>query len=205
MASEFSMKTMGLGGLAVASLAVFLLTLEVHGKALVDPSLHCGLDTKINIDTFPDYIGEIGNIFGAACGRNRGIFVIDPADGHTYNCAAFPEKWGVKDANAVKKAEPAKAVYVLNEFIKSVYMSSPEYVRARDPGACDFEAMSELKCGKELPWRTAPWFSKLNAPIRGVNLGECCVCACLCWPVLCFFESPSPFRYIACDYYFLTR
>lgn len=154
---------------------IFITTLfvqQIEAKTRITDKLICGLDPKISSSTFPDYLDEIGNIFGAACGRNRGIFVLDPPDGHTYNCANFPEyKWGVKDANAVKKADPDTAVKVLDEFIRSVYLSSPEYIRARDPGACDFEAMSALTCGDEEPWKKAPWSSKLNSPIRGVNLG----------------------------------
>ena len=150
-----------------------LLALVVFSSAAADGfGLECRLDKKINEKTFASYVDEIGNIFGSACGRNRGIFVTDPPDGHTYNCAAFPERWGVADANSVKTADPSVAVPVLNEFVRSIYLSTPEYVRARDPGACDFEAMSELVCGSELPWQKAPWSSKLNgAPIRGVNLG----------------------------------
>lgn len=156
----------------LACVALLEVILGVSGRSLVSPDLQCGLDPKLTANNFGDYVEEIGNIFGAACGRNRGIFVIEPADGHTYNCAAFPAKWDVKDANAVKKADPAVAVTVLSNFIKSVYMSSPEYVRARDPGACDFEAFSTLTCGKELPWQAAPWAARLaGAPIRGVNLG----------------------------------
>ena len=155
----------------------FLLALVVTWRladgtnSLVMDKLRCGLDPRINAQTFEAYVGEIGNIFGSACGRNRGIFVTTPADGHTYNCANFPTRWNAKDANVVKSLDPAQAVSVLDDFIKSAYYSTPQYVRAKDPGACDFEAMSELTCGSELPWQRAPWVSKLSGPIRGVNLG----------------------------------
>ena len=95
------------------------LVLLVAFAACVHCKLECGLDPKINEWTFTSYLDEIGNIFGSACGRNRGIFVIDPPDGHTYNCAHFPEAWNVTDANGVKKAEPAHAVKILDKFIKS--------------------------------------------------------------------------------------
>jgi len=133
--------------------------------------ISCGLDPKINAWTFESYLDEIGNIFGSACGRNRGIFVTDPPDGHTYNCAHFPVAWNVTDANAVKQAEPAHAVEVLDKFIKSVYVSTPEYVRQRDSSSCDFEAMSAFTCGKEAPFSSAPWAARLDyQPIRAVNL-----------------------------------
>jgi aryl-phospho-beta-D-glucosidase BglC (GH1 family) len=68
--------------------------------------------------------------------------------------------------------DPEQAVVALDNFVSSVYMSSPEYVRAKDPGACDMEAMTSLTCNKEDPFLTAPWANKLNNnPIRGVNLG----------------------------------
>lgn len=40
------------------------------------------------------------------------------------------------------------AVQTLDEFISLVYQSTPVYVRERDPGACDMEAMSALYCGR---------------------------------------------------------
>ena len=68
--------------------------------------------------------------------------------------------------------DAVQAVKALDNFVSSVYLSSPEYVRAKDPGACDMEAMTSLTCNKENPSLTAPWASKLNHdPIRGVNLG----------------------------------
>ena len=131
----------------------------------------CGLDPKINVETWSSYLDEIGNIFGSACGRNRGIFVLTPADGHTYGCAHFPEIWNVTDANGIKKAPAAHAVEVLDQFVSSVYLSTPKYIRERDGSACDFEAMSALNCGLEKPWQLTSWYDKLQAPIRAVNIG----------------------------------
>jgi hypothetical protein len=125
--------------------------------------LKCRLDSKVNADTFPDYVNnhELGFIYESACGRNRGIFVVEPADGHTYNCAKFPEVWNTTDANAVMKdGNPAHAVWVLDQFVQSVYASTPEYVRRKDPSSCDFEALTAFTCEKEEPWRTAPWGNK---------------------------------------------
>eukprot|EP01041_Mallomonas_annulata_P007992 gene7992-16355_t len=142
--------------------------------AQMAPKLTCRIDPKVNVNTIAEYIekDEVGGVFAAACGRNRGIFVIEPADGHTYGCAKFPEVWNVTDANGIKKdPNPTHALEVLDHFIQSVYMSSPEYIRRKDPGACDMEAMSAYICGKEKPWKSVPWASKLNAPIRAVNIG----------------------------------
>ena len=113
-----------------------------------------------------------------------------PPDGHTYNCARFPPQWNASDAAGVKKiADPAVAVATVDQFIGFVYESTPAYVRERDPGACDMEAMSSLQCERwlecytlicsrfivvvcrEEPWRSAPWSSRIDhQPIRGVNI-----------------------------------
>lgn len=37
--------------------------------------------------------------------------------------------------------------------------------------ACDFNGLAYLTCGRENPWKTAPWYSKLRNPIRAVNIG----------------------------------
>lgn len=140
--------------------------------AIVNAELHCGLDPMINVDTWSSYLNEVGFIFGSACGRNRGIFVTNPPDGHTYNCAHFPTAWNVTDANGIKLLSNATAaVEILDTFIASVYYSTPTYARKTDPGSCDFEALSALTCGREYPWKTAPWATRLNnQPIRSVNL-----------------------------------
>ena len=51
----------------------------------VDPSdMRCQLDPKVTEATILNYRTEIGEMWGAACGRNRGVFVLDPPDGNTY-------------------------------------------------------------------------------------------------------------------------
>lgn len=55
----------------------------------------------------------------------------------------------------------------LDQFIHAVYFSSID----KDIGACDFESLSEFICGREKPWQHTPWYHKLQAPIRAVNLG----------------------------------
>ena len=130
---------------------------------LASAELQCRLDPKVNADTFAAYVDnhEIGFLCESACGRNRGIFVVEPADGHTYNCAKFPEAWNVTDANGMQKFDDAQhAVEVVDKFIQSVFGSSPEYKRKTDPGSCDFEALSAYVCGREEPWKTAPWADK---------------------------------------------
>lgn len=67
-------------------------------KPYPDIGLHesnyiCSLDTKVNPSTYLSYKDEIPQIWGSSCGRNRGVFVTDPPDGHTYSCAKFPPEW----------------------------------------------------------------------------------------------------------------
>lgn len=44
----------------------------------------CVLDKKLSPTTIKKFAAEIGDVWGDACGRNRGIFVLDPPDGKTY-------------------------------------------------------------------------------------------------------------------------
>jgi hypothetical protein len=70
---------------------------------------------------------------------------------------------------------PEQGVNALDQFIRAVYSSSID----KDIGACDFESLSEFVCGREDPWKTAAWYDKLKAPIRG--------------GLLSLFSSPSDF------------
>jgi hypothetical protein len=93
-----------------------------------------------------------------------------PPDGQTYNCGKFPESWGVKDITQMTnltRHSPELLVETLDKFIHSVYISSID----KDIGACDFEALSEFVCGREEPWKSTPWYEKIKAPIRAVNIG----------------------------------
>jgi hypothetical protein len=44
----------------------------------------CTLDPKVTADTIALHANDVQEMWGYACGRNRGIFVLDPPDGHTY-------------------------------------------------------------------------------------------------------------------------
>jgi hypothetical protein len=61
----------------------------------------CVLDPKITVETLPFFEEDIRMAWGALCSRNRGVFVTDPPDGHTYGCANLPEAWGPKNVNEV--------------------------------------------------------------------------------------------------------
>jgi hypothetical protein len=141
------------------------------------------LTSLVNPDTYLSYRDEIPQIWGYSCGRNRGVFVSNPPDGHTYSCAKFPPQWfgsftiffflllsffsrGIKNVeqmNNFSSYTPEQGVNALDQFIRAVYSSSID----KDIGACDFESLSEFVCGREDPWKTAAWYDKLHAPIRG--------------------------------------
>lgn len=56
-----------------------------HGNAGIDPSeFKCELDPKLTEQDLPFFIPDIQGTWGSACGRNRGVFILDPPDGHTY-------------------------------------------------------------------------------------------------------------------------
>ncbi len=56
-----------------------------HGNAGQDPvTFRCELDPKLTEKDLPFFIPDIQGTWGSACGRNRGVFVVDPPDGHTY-------------------------------------------------------------------------------------------------------------------------
>ena len=44
----------------------------------------CELDPKLTEKDLPFFIPDIQGTWGSACGRNRGVFVVYPPDGHTY-------------------------------------------------------------------------------------------------------------------------
>eukprot|EP00158_Paraphelidium_tribonemae_P000480 Partr_v1_DN22528_c0_g1_i2_m28228 putative Glucan 1,3-beta-glucosidase len=143
-----------------------------HGNAGIGPkNQHCVLDAKLTPETLPFFIPDVRQAWGSLCGRNRGVFVTDPPDGHTYSCNDLPERWGpAANVNEVlnQTLVPANvAVKTIENIVKSVYFTNP----TKDAASCDFEGISTLLCGREDPWKRAPWYDTLKAPIRAVNIG----------------------------------
>ena len=141
----------------------------------------CVVDRNVlNKHTFPRFAKTEGNIglwiFSPLCGRNRGAFVLDPPDGHTYGCAEFPKNFaelaGVKcenitDSNSIQKQydggniTASEAVDLLDLLIQSVFYSSGD-VR-KDPMACAVNGLAKLEC--EIDKR-----SSSDSKIRAVTL-----------------------------------
>jgi hypothetical protein len=120
----------------------------------------------LNKHTFPKFVkteGAIGLwIFSPLCGRNRGAFVLDPPDGHTYGCVEFPKHFaqlaGVKydnitDSNSIQKQFDAgnitasEAVDILDLYVQSVFYSSGDV--SKDPMACAVNGLTKLECNAD--------------------------------------------------------
>jgi hypothetical protein len=122
---------------------------------------------------------DIGlSFFADACGRNRGAFVTDPPDGHTYGCLTFPPAWStlvlgnsdaasananattIQNSNDIVKAfaggsiTAAQAVDLLDLFTQAVYTSSSNVQDG--PFACDMSGLAHLvHCDRKTSSSTA--------------------------------------------------
>lgn len=79
---------------------------------------HCysQIHSFIHQHTFPKFVATEGAlglwVFAPLCGRNRGAFVLNPPDGHTYGCVHFPSNFAelagvsynnITDSNSIKE------------------------------------------------------------------------------------------------------
>lgn len=117
----------------------------------------CVLDQDvINKDTLGD-LHDMGlSFFATLCGRNRGAFVLNPTDHHTWGCTALPPQFAqlagvpLADANAIKtqfqggNLTASETIELLDVFVKSVYFSTPN--KATDPFACELGGLARLQC-----------------------------------------------------------
>lgn len=62
--------------------------------------MRCQLDPKVTAESILNYRTEVGEMWGSACGRNRGVFVLDPADGHTYGASVRCGYVGLRTVDA---------------------------------------------------------------------------------------------------------
>ncbi len=146
-----------------------------------EDKVNCVIDRNVlNAENFGEFVGSEGNIglwvFAPLCGRNRGAFVLDPPDGHTYGCVQFPPNFhelaGVKysnitDSNSIEKQYKGKnitageAVDLVDLFVQSVFYSSRDG-NPTDPMACAVNGLTKLEC------KANKILSK--TPIRAVTL-----------------------------------
>uniref|UniRef100_A0A7S3KZU2 Uncharacterized protein n=1 Tax=Amphora coffeiformis TaxID=265554 RepID=A0A7S3KZU2_9STRA len=137
------------------------MTIGKQHKNLKTPT--CVLDnTVVNADTLGNMTDLGLSFFATLCGRNRGAFVLDPSDGHTYGCTAFPSNFAtlatgynattvpLEDANAIVKTfqqqnvSTAETVAYLDYLVKMVYHSTAH--ADKDPYACNTGGLSKLQC-----------------------------------------------------------
>ena len=147
--------------------------------ATMGSSPECIIDrTIMNKDTVKD-MTDIGlSIFAPLCGKNRGAFVLDPTDGKTYGCIAFPTQFAqlagvdsdlIVDSNSIRLQYTAgnitaqNVVDLIDLYVKSVYSSSSAV--DEDPFACDAGGLAVLKCSTQ-----APVLMESGEPIRSATL-----------------------------------
>lgn len=148
------------------SLCSFLEAIKNYPNAgLYLDKYNCRLDSMITPENFKNFQTEVTNIWNGACSANRGIFILDPPDGQTYNCGKWPSSWNCT-LQTLFTSPSSVGRNALDLYIQAVYNTS-EY----QENDCSFGSLSELQCGREDPWRHVPWYPKLKAPIRAVNIG----------------------------------
>lgn len=143
----------------------------------------CKIDPDIlNDKTLKDMTDIALSFFAAACGKNRGAFVLDPPDGHTYGCLELPKNIGelagipdlsfeIKDANAIKdqyvgkNTTAAETLALLDFIVQRVYAATPD--KASTPYGCEINGLAKLSCGATGTIRSPRTDGK---PIRSVSL-----------------------------------
>ena len=136
----------------------------------------CVLDRKVVNDRTVSDMTNIGlSIFASACGKNRGAFVLHPADGKTYSCLHLPSEWGdqvgaavnITTSNDISESlqnatiENGAAVDLLDLLTQAVYDSSSSVDQT--PYACEMGGLAKLEC-------EATTSKRLDTPIRSVTL-----------------------------------
>jgi hypothetical protein len=140
------------------------------------PPPQCVLDRSVINEKTVGELTDMGlSFFAPLCGKNRGAFVTDPPDGHTYGCLIIPQAWGevvglndnvtmadsndIKNQFAAQNTTATETVELLDLLVKAVYQSSAN--QKSDPYACDAGGLAELQCGNE---------NDAKEPIRAVTL-----------------------------------
>lgn len=144
-------------------------------------NVKCLIDRDVvNKDTIANMTDLGISFFAPLCGRNRGAFVLDPPDGQTYGCVAFPPNYAdlagvdtevtLEDSNDINEQflagniTASDAVELLDFFVKAVYDSSSD-VQAK-PYGCDAGGLAKLDCG-EFP---LPSILPSGGPIRAATV-----------------------------------
>jgi hypothetical protein len=140
----------------------------------------CVVDRNLmNKHTVQD-MTDIGlSIFAPLCGKNRGAFVLDPPDGNTYGCIAFPKQFAklagvesdaIVDSNSIilqykaGNLTEANVVDLIDLYVQSVFTSSAGV--EDDPFACDAGGLAALQCTTD----RAAFLLDTDEPIRSATL-----------------------------------
>lgn len=157
----------------------------------------CRIDpTILNAKTLTE-MDDIGlSFFASVCGKNRGAFIMDPPDGHTYGCLELPtnitellgiaetvpDDVSITDANSIKDQFVGQnitaddALTLLNFLVERSYHSTPSV--ATNPYGCDVNGLAQLSChhpaantnGDNNDTNKSRSPRKDGQPIRSVNL-----------------------------------
>ena len=144
----------------------------------------CIIDRNVlNADTVGN-LEDMGlSVFAPLCGRNRGAFVLDPPDGHTYSCIHFPKDFAkqagvpkgipIQDSNAIKEQfvggniTASNAVDLIDLLTTAVYESSANVDAT--PYGCDVTGMATLQCPAARNKQRSPVIDNMDNPIRAVT------------------------------------
>jgi len=140
----------------------------------------CVIDRSVfNADTIAD-VADLGvSFFASLCGRNRGVFVLDPPDGNSYGCIEFPPNYAelagvdtdvpLEDTNAINlqflggNLTASDTVELLDFFVQRVYGTTPN--TGETPYGCDVGGLAALQCGDAKPSLLSD-----GSPIRSVTV-----------------------------------
>mmetsp|Transcript_6895 Transcript_6895/g.7623 ORF Transcript_6895/g.7623 Transcript_6895/m.7623 type:complete len:576 (-) Transcript_6895:122-1849(-) len=145
----------------------------------------CRIDeTILNEESIKDMDNIALSFFASLCGKNRGAFVLDPPDGHTYGCLELPTNIAeligfggnlsvvdLKDANSIREQyeggniTATETLSLLNFMVDRVYQSTPD--SESDLYACDVNGLAKLSCDHQNKKETP---RSDGQPIRSVTL-----------------------------------
>lgn len=120
----------------------------------------CILDRAILNENTVGEMDDLGlSVFAKLCGANRGAFVLDPPDGKTYGCLAFPKSFSkaaglhgsstIPDSATLTQAFAAnnitalETVDIVDHYVSAVYASSGSAVDD-NPYGCDVNGLATL-------------------------------------------------------------
>mmetsp|Transcript_22266 Transcript_22266/g.48290 ORF Transcript_22266/g.48290 Transcript_22266/m.48290 type:complete len:610 (+) Transcript_22266:161-1990(+) len=122
----------------------------------------CTIDRSVLNENTVGQMDDLGlTVFAKLCGANRGAFVLDPPDGKTYGCTAFPSSFSTNvdapytipdSANltqtfAAGNLDPSTTIEIVDQYVHAVYGSSSNL--DTNPYGCDLSGLATLEnCSK---------------------------------------------------------